>query len=54
MEKAGKIEYKMSKRMASELIKNYKGPRKNPQDILIEYVNTNLNLMRNCVRVIVD
>lgn len=54
MEKAGKIEYKMSKKQANELIKSYKGPRKNPQDILIEYVNTNLNLLSNCVRVIVD
>lgn len=54
MEKAGQIEYKMSKRQAKELIKNYKGPRKNPQDILIEYVNTNLNLLRKCVKVIVD
>ncbi|MDD7756379.1 MAG: hypothetical protein PUJ51_17985 [Clostridiales bacterium] len=54
MEKAGQIEYKMSKRQATELIKSYKGPRKNPQDILIEYVNTNLNLLRKCVKVIVD
>ena len=54
MEKAGQIEYKMSKRQATELIKSYKGPRKNPQAILIEYVNTNLNLLRKCVKVIVD
>lgn len=54
MEKAGQIEYKMSKCQATKLIKSYKGPRKNPQDILIEYVNTNLNLLRKCVKVIVD
>lgn len=54
MIKAGKVEYKMPKNQANVIIKSYKGPRKNPQDILVEYVNENCGLLRNCVRVIVE
>lgn len=54
MIKAGKVEYKMPKNQATNIIKNYKGPNKNPQNILIDYVNQNCGLLRNCVRVIVE
>ena len=53
-EKCGGVEYKMSAAMAQHIMKTHKGPKKNKQDILIHYVNTQLGLKGNCVRVLVD
>lgn len=52
--KAGNVEYKMPKLQASNVLKKYRDERKNPQDILIKYVNENCGLLRNCTRVIVE
>ena len=50
---AGTIEYKMSKGMADEIIKADK-TKKTPQEILCNYVNTQLGLKSFCVKVLVD
>lgn len=49
---AGLIEYKMSRKMAENIVNSKKG--KNPQEILCNYVNTNLGLKGYCVKVLVD
>ena len=53
-EKGGSVEYTMSSTMAQHVLKTHKGPKKNKQDILCNYVNTQLGLKGNCVRVLVD
>ena len=50
---AGTIEYKMSKVMADEIIKASKN-KKTPQEILCNYVNSELGLKGFCVKVLVD
>ena len=50
---AGTIEYKMSKVMADEIIKTSKS-KKTPQEILCNYVNSELGLKGFCVKVLVD
>ena len=50
---AGTIEYKMSKIMADEIIKASKS-KKTPQEILCNYVNSELGLKGFCVKVLVD
>lgn len=51
---AGLVEYKMSRAMAEEVIKAYKGNNKNPQAILCKYVNEECGLKGSCVKVLVD
>jgi hypothetical protein len=48
------IEYKMSKLMASELLKTRKGAEQNmrPQQFLCKIVNEQFGVKGNCVRVI--
>jgi glycerol-3-phosphate responsive antiterminator len=53
-EKCGGVEYKMTAALAQHIMKIHKGPKKNKQDILINYVNTQLGLKDKCVRVLVD
>ena len=53
-EKAGGIEYKMSAAMAQNIIKNHKGPKKNKQEMLCSYVNSEFGLKGRCVKVLVD
>lgn len=53
-ERCGGVEYKMSAAFADHIMKIHKGPKKNKQDILINYVNTHLGLKDKCVRVLVD
>jgi hypothetical protein len=53
-EKCGSVEYTMSATMAQHILKTHKGPKKNKQDILCNYVNTQLGLKGNCVKVLVD
>ena len=50
---AGTIEYKMGKAMADEIIKSAKN-KKTPQEILCEYVNSQMGLKGYCVKVLVD
>ena len=50
---AGIIEYKMSKSMADEIIKSAKN-KKAPQEILCDYVNSQMGLKGYCVKVLVD
>lgn len=53
-EKAGCIEYKMSDKMARELLKNRKGDeaKMRPNDFLCMIVNENFGLKGHCVNVI--
>jgi hypothetical protein len=53
-ERCGSVEYKMSAAFADHIMKIHKGPKKNKQDILVNYVNTHLGLKDRCVRVLVD
>lgn len=52
-EKCGGVEYKMSYAMAQEIIKSKKGKGR-PQEILVNYVNSQMGLKDKCVRVLVD
>ena len=49
----GTIEYKMSKAMADDIIKNDKSKRA-PQEVLCEFVNTQFGLLGYCVKVLVN
>jgi hypothetical protein len=53
-ERCGSVEYKMSAALADHIMKTHKGPKKNKQDVLVNYVNTQLGLKDKCVRVLVD
>ena len=54
IQKPGRIDYKMPKTMAQELLKARKGGemKMQPNDYLCKIVNENFGLMYNCVRVI--
>ena len=54
--KSGSIEYIMPNKMAEELLKNRKGEEKNmpTQAYLQKYVNEELRLLYNCVKVTVN
>ena len=49
----GIVEYTMSKTMADEIIQASKSS-KSPQEILCEYVNSQMSLKGYCVKVLVD
>ena len=53
-ERCGSVEYKMSAALAQHIMKTHKGPKKNKQEVLVNYVNTQLGLKDKCVRVLVD
>lgn len=50
---AGIIEYKMSKVMADNILKEHKN-NSDPQTLLCNYVNTQLGLKGHCVKVHVE
>lgn len=52
----GYIEYKMSKQMADVILKEAKANKvkKNPQEVLCDFVNTQMGLKGYCVKVIVE
>jgi hypothetical protein len=50
---AGVVEYTMSKTMADEIIQASKSS-KTPQEILCEYVNSQMGLKGYCIKVLVD
>lgn len=52
-EKGGSVEYKMSAVMAREILKSKKGKGR-PQEILVNYVNTQMGLKDKCTKVLVD
>ena len=53
---SGNVEYKMSNRMAKEIIRSYKAvpslAKLRPREMLVHYVNEQCGLMRNCSKVI--
>ena len=53
-EKAGSVEYKMSAALAQHIMKTHKGPKKNKQEVLVHYVNTQMGLKDKCTKVLVD
>lgn len=53
-ERCGGVEYKMTAALAQHIMKIHKGPKKNKQEVLVNYVNTQLGLKDKCVRVLVD
>ena len=55
IKKLNGFEYKMSKEMANEYLKNRKGPEKNkrPQEFLCNLVNTEFGIRGNCIRVVI-
>lgn len=53
-ERCGSVEYKMSAALADHIMKTHKGPKKNKQEVLVNYVNAQLGLKDKCVRVLVD
>lgn len=55
IKKLNGFEYKMSKEMANEYLKNRKGPEKNkrPQEFLCNLVNTEFGIIGNCIRVVI-
>ena len=53
-EKCGNIEYTITAALANHIMKTYKGPKRNKQDILCGYVNNQLGLKGNCVKVLIE
>jgi hypothetical protein len=53
-EKCGGVEYTISAALADHIMKIHKGPKKNKQEVLCKYVNEQLGLKGNCVKVLVD
>lgn len=53
-EKCGSVEYTMTAELANHILKTHKGPKKNKQDTLCNYVNTQMGLKGNCVRVLIE
>ena len=53
-EKAGSVEYTMSNLMAQNIIKSHKGPKTNKQQMLVDYVNSQLGLKYHCTKVLID
>lgn len=48
------VEYKMTSEMAKEILKLRKGAaaKRNPQEYLVDYVNTHFGLLRECTKVL--
>ena len=53
-ERCGSVEYKMSAALAQHIMKTHKGPKKNKQEVLVNYVNTHMGLKDKCTKVLVD
>lgn len=53
-EKAGYVEYTISNALAQHIMKTHKGPKKNKQEMLCNYVNEQMGLKGKCVRVLID
>lgn len=53
-ERCGSVEYTMTAELANHIMKIYKGPKKNKQEVLCNYVNTHMGLKDKCTRVLVE
>ena len=53
-EKAGSVEYTMSNALAQHIVKTHKGPKKNKQQMLVDYVNSQMGLKYNCTKVLIE
>lgn len=53
-EKGGSVEYTMSAALADHIMKIHKGPKKNKQEVLCNYVNSQLGLKGHCARVLIE
>jgi hypothetical protein len=53
-ERCGSVEYTMTAAMANHIMKVHKGPKKNKQEVLCNYVNTQLGLKDKCTRVLIE
>lgn len=53
-ERCGGVEYTMTAALANHIMKTHKGPKKNKQEVLCNYVNTQLGLKDKCVRVLIE
>lgn len=53
-QKCGGVEYTMTAALADHIMKTHKGPKKNKQEILCNYVNSQLGLKGHCVRVLIE
>ena len=53
-EKCGGVEYTMTATLANHILKTHKGPKKNQQDILCNYVNNQFGLKGQCVKVLIE
>lgn len=53
-EKCGSVEYTISAELANHILKTHKGPKKNKQDALCQYVNEQMGLKGKCVKVLID
>ena len=53
-ERCGSVEYRMTAALAQHIMKTHKGPKKNKQEVLLNYVNTQLGLKDKCTRVLID
>lgn len=54
MKEFGNIEYTMTAALAQHIIKTHKGPKKNKQEMLCNYVNEQCGLKGKCVRVLIE
>ena len=53
-ERCGSVEYTMSAALADHIMKTHKGPKKNKQEVLCSYVNTQMGLKDKCTRVLIE
>ena len=53
-ERCGGVEYTMSAALADHIMKVHKGPKKNKQEVLCNYVNAQMGLKDKCVRVLIE
>ena len=53
-ERCGSVEYKMTAAMANHIMKTHKGAKKNKQEVLVNYVNSQFGLKDKCTKVLVE
>lgn len=53
-EKCGGVEYTMTAGLANHIMKTHKGSKKNKQEVLCNYVNSQMGLRGNCVKVLIE
>ena len=53
-ERCGSVEYTMTAALANHIMKTHKGPKKSKQEVLCNYVNSQLGLKDKCTRVLIE